>query len=824
MKKQKSNLTDEAILRQKAEELLRAKASKGFAKPKTTESDLLRLVHELQVHQIELEMQNEELLIAKERAELAEEKYSDLYDFAPSGYLALTKEGDISVLNLAAARLLGSTRSYLINKKFALFVSPDTRLSFNRFSQEIFKSRIKHSCQIVIIDKDNLPLYINIDGIISENNQLCILTLTDVSIHVRDQEALRKKEALQMKMVSNIGDVIVIIDKWGINRYKSPNVEALFGWKPEELVGKNTWDNVHPDDLKKGHDFIESLADKPNSKGTIELRYRRGDGSYVWIEITVVNLFHDPDVGGLLGNYHDISERIRIENSLREKDLQFRKLSSNAPVVIYQITRRDDRSYCVPISSDRITNIFGCLPEDLVDTFDPISRVIHPEDLEKFLYDIEYSAEYLTPFSCEFRVRVPGRNNQCILTNSIPEKLPDGSVTWYGFFADITDKKRIEGELQKLAKLESLGILAGGIAHNFKNILTTISLSAELARIKPNRTEYHLDKITKSISQASALATRFQTFSKCDSPVLSATQINETIKEACEISLAGSRANIYLNLDSNLPDIMADEKQMNEVFTNLLINADQAMPNGGNINISTRYVLLQKGQIVNLPDGKYICIEIKDEGGGIPKSIINEIFTPFFTTKSDGQGLGLASVFFIIEKHNGAINVETEIDKGTNFIIYLPIGICKKMNIEFEELAVTFDKRLKILLLDDDVNITSNFEEMARELNFNMLCMNDPRLAIEQYEFSMESEPLDLVILDLTLKGYSMGGLDVLNELKKLNPRIKALVFSGHSSRPIVADYEKYGFVGRIEKPINWKQFNNELDRIQRLINAEKNQ
>jgi hypothetical protein len=290
---------------------------------------------------------------------------------------------------------------------------------------------------IVKKDANGLPLYVT--GLV-----------IDIAQRKLAEESLRKSEAIQRKIVSNIGDVIVIIDQNGINRYKSPNIETLFGWKPEELLGKSTWDVVHPDDLDSAQKIIAEIALIPNATVTTENRYRRKDGEYVWIEVTIVNLLDDPDIQGFLGNYHDITDRKLALAKIREKDLEFKKLSSNLPDLIFQFTRKPDGTFYVPIASEGIKNIFGCSPEDVINDFTPISRVIHPDDIERVITDIEYSAKHLTFFTCEFRVQIPGKSIQWIYSKSTPEKLPDGSVTWYGFNADISEHKRVEESLLKL--------------------------------------------------------------------------------------------------------------------------------------------------------------------------------------------------------------------------------------------------------------------------------------------------------------------------------------------------------------------------------------
>jgi len=191
MKKQNINLEDAAILRQKAEEQLKRQKSKTSLS--FSEGDMLKLMHELEVHQIELEMQNEELVIAKEKAELAEEKYTELYDFAPSGYLSLTKEGEIAELNFVAARMLGKERLHLMKKRFEFFVSIDNQKTFNLFLQEIFTSKIKQTCEIIIATEGNLLIYVNIEGIVSEDSKHCLITMIDITNRKLTEEKIIEK-------------------------------------------------------------------------------------------------------------------------------------------------------------------------------------------------------------------------------------------------------------------------------------------------------------------------------------------------------------------------------------------------------------------------------------------------------------------------------------------------------------------------------------------------------------------------------------------------------------------------------------------------------
>ena len=260
---------------------------------------------------------------------------------------------------------------------------------------------------------------------------------------------IEKSDKKQKTMLSNITDVIGIMGADGKMKYKSPNIEKWFGWDPEELIGTSGFQNVHPDDLEEAQNIFESIIDSDSVTRTFELRYKCKDGSYKPVELTAKNLINDPLVNGILLNYRDITQRIQDENKVREKDIEYRKLLANVPDLIFQFTRRPDGSYCVPFASNAIERVFGCSPADVVTDFEPISRVIHPEDLDRILQDIEYSAANLSRFSCEFRVKMQGKPDQWIYCISAPERLSDGSVTWYGFNTNITELKKTEEALRE---------------------------------------------------------------------------------------------------------------------------------------------------------------------------------------------------------------------------------------------------------------------------------------------------------------------------------------------------------------------------------------
>ena len=385
---------------------------------------------------------------------------------------------------------------------------------------------------------------------------------------------------------------------------------------------------------------------------------------------------------------------------------------------------------------------------------------------------------------------------------------------------DISERIRTQAEMQKIAKLESIGNLAGGIAHNFKNVLASMALNIGFIKMKKGDTAKFTERIEKAIGQLSALATRFQTFSTGGAPVVVSSPIIPVIEEAMEIALSGTNVKAQINTTDNIRPVLIDPKQMNEVFINLLINAVHAMPEGGNIYIDVQNCKADEYPGENLAPGEYVEIKVVDEGPGIPKEIAGKIFDPFFTTKTDGNGLGLASAHYILQKHRGSIHIDHDgLDRGACFKINLPVS---RDNIQMENKTdddLKIRNNIKVLFMDDDEDIRENILEFSELMAFEVKTASDGDEAVKLYkeEFQKKS-PFDAVVLDLTVQN-GKGGEQAIKELIDFDQDVKAIVFSGHSTKPIVANYRDYGFKGRLDKPVS---INNLIKVLEDVIGAKK--
>jgi signal transduction histidine kinase/CheY-like chemotaxis protein len=368
---------------------------------------------------------------------------------------------------------------------------------------------------------------------------------------------------------------------------------------------------------------------------------------------------------------------------------------------------------------------------------------------------------------------------------------------------EITERKRMEDELIKAQKLESVGILAGGIAHDFNNILTSVSGNISLAkmRIKPG------DKIFDLLSAAEAASMRAQgltrqllTFAKGGAPVKEIASLQNLIKESSLYVLTGSKSRCEFQIAEDLWPVEVDVGQINQVIRNVVLNANQAMPDGGIIRVTGENHVLDEKQDLPVKPGRYIRISIKDQGVGIAEKHLSKIFDPFFSTKPTGRGLGLATAYSIIKKHNGHIAVNSLPEAGATFHIYLPASD-KELPVKEEPVLLTGSGR--ILIMDDDKLLKEMAGDMLEMLGYESGFADDGDEAIEMYKKAMGSEkPYDAVILDLTIPG-GMGGKETIKKLLEIDPEIKAVVFSGYSDDPVMSNYRKYGFKGMMPKPFD---------------------
>lgn len=449
----------------------------------------------------------------------------------------------------------------------------------------------------------------------------------------------------------------------------------------------------------------------------------------------------------------------------------------------------------------------GYEEDEIGDDFDEWKSRVHPDDIDPALKNIEQSiAGIHKAYRSEFRFRHKDGSFRLILAQgSIVRDKSGHAVRMLGSHIDITERKRMEEEILKAQKLESLGILAGGIAHDFNNILSAILGNVSMAREQTapgSEISELLSDAEKASKNARKLTRQLLTFAKGGVPLKEITSMCRIIKECVPSVTTDSISGCEFSVDDNLWPVEIDSEQMTEAISNIAVNARQAMPEGGIIYITAVNHVLDEDNAFPLRPGKYIRISIKDQGEGIPEICLSKIFDPYFTTKQDSNGLGLATAYSVISKHGGLLTAESQPGNGATFHIYLPAS---EKEIPVKEEARVVKGYGNVLVMDDEVFLLKVYGKVLEKLGYSYGLAEHGAEAVRLYEEALKTEdPYDIVILDLIIPG-GMGGEETIKRLLEIDPDVKAIVSSGYSDNEILANFRDYGFKGRILKPFDFK-------------------
>jgi CheY-like chemotaxis protein len=375
---------------------------------------------------------------------------------------------------------------------------------------------------------------------------------------------------------------------------------------------------------------------------------------------------------------------------------------------------------------------------------------------------------------------------------------------------EITELRQVRQEMLKTQKLESLGVLAGGIAHDFNNILTAIIGNLSLARMQLHNTEKTAKRLVdaeNAASRAKDLTQQLLTFARGGEPVKKVIEAGVLLKEAAGFAIHGSAVKCEFAFADDLWLVEVDEGQLSQVIHNLTINAVQAMPDGGTITLGAE-------NFSSIPEGqRCVRISVTDTGTGIPEQHIQRIFDPYFTTKQQGSGLGLATCYSIIKKHGGTVSVESTPGKGSKFYLTLPASeLSRTVEPQFQtDLAFGVGR---VLVMDDEEPVRETLQAMLEALGYVAECTENGTEAVELYrQRKEEGKPFAVVILDLTIPG-GVGGKETLASLLKINPDVKSIVSSGYSTDPIMANYREYGFSAVLTKPFGLQDMSKLLQEL----------
>ncbi|UCC43793.1 MAG: PAS domain S-box protein [Candidatus Zixiibacteriota bacterium] len=619
--------------------------------------------------------------------------------------------------------------------------------------------------------------------------------LFEETARTRVEAALRASEDRYRHLVEEAQDAIYSISPEGKITSLNAAFETITGWSRDEWLGKSFEQLLHPDDQVPAAAFIEDI-ERGESPSAHELRIRTKDGRYVTGEFRETVLRHRGEPAGVLGVARDITERKKTEQALKESEEKYRRLVNHATIGI--VVAQDDR---VRFVNPRIQTYTGYSAKELLSK--PFVEFVHPDDRDRALRNHHMRlAGTPVPEPGELRILHRDGSARWIEVDGV-------LISWEGrpavlnFVSDITLRKEMDAEMVRTEKLESIGVLAGGIAHDFNNLLTGIGGNVSLAasEIGPDsEAQVFLSDADRALVRAQDLTRQLLTFSKGGAPVKKTASIAEIIEESSRFALRGSNVECCLSFDTELWSAEVDAGQISQVMQNLVLNADQAMPEGGMIKIIGENTVLSETSALPLKPGNYLRISVSDEGTGIPGKHLQKIFDPFFTTKRKGSGLGLASTFTILRNHGGHISCESELGEGTTFILYLPAS--ESPPIEESELVVaSVVGSGRVLVMDDEEVVRNVTVKSLTRAGYDVDWARDGLEAVNKFlAADQKGLSYEVVILDLTVPGR-MGGQQAIKEIREIDPEVRAIVCSGYSNNPVLTDFAGSGFDGIVAKP-----------------------
>ena len=773
----------------------------------------------------ELERTELERKQAEEKLRESEERFHNVCETAPLAFVVWDNNTCVTDWNKKAEEIFGWAKEEVVGYNFFDFLIPEkdrpqvedvvnSLLKGDLLSHSINENLTKEG-KIITCEWNNSALHDD-DG-----NTIGTISLgLDITDRKQAEEALRESEEKHRKLVSNISDVIVILDKDGIITYKSSNITEQFGWSPDDLIGKHYLLTVHLDDQERIEKELTQILKKGKAKVRTEFKYICKDGSTKPVELTAVNMANDPVINGVLANYKDITERKYSEEMLKQSEEKYRTMIERSNDMIWTL----DTSGNFTFFNKQTEEVTGLkLKEWIGKSFVPL---ILEEDLPMIM---ELFKKGLKGESAQYELRFRNQENE-ILTISVNTAplMMNGAVNGIvSFGRDITGRKlaeeekaNLEAQLQQAQKMESIGTLAGGIAHDFNNILFPMfgyleMMLEDVPEDNPLRDK--LAEVFNGAIRARDLVQQILTFSRQTEIEKKPLKMQLVIKEVLKLirSSLPTTIGIHQDISNECEFVMADPTQVHQIAMNLITNAYHAMEEtGGELTVNLKEVELTAEDLKDqtMVPGTHVCLTVADTGPGMEQSVIDRIFDPYFTTKEKGKGtgLGLAVVDGIVKSHGGHISVYSEPGKGTEFKVFLPVIKTKEEEHQVETDTPIQKGNERILLVDDQDMVAQMEKQMLERLGYHVTVRTSSTDALEA--FRTQPDKFDVVITDMTMP--NMTGDKLAAELIKIRPAIPIILCTGFSEMMSKEKAAALGIKGYLMKPVVMKDLSSIIRKV----------
>ncbi|MBX7152940.1 PAS domain S-box protein [bacterium] len=723
----------------------------------------------------------------------------------------VNRYGIVLYASSSTRRVIGYTFKEMVgNNIFELIHQDDLAYTMNEFKLLLEKPGRTTSIQFRMLHKDqswrwmegvanNLMLDPSVQGI--------VMNYRDITPRKKTDEELRETEERYKEMFHRHQAMQWFVDP-ETKRIVDANSAAaeFYGYSMSELRTM-TLDQINVLPKDELSFLIKTATEEKQNVFIFPHRLKSGEIRFVEIHSSPITIKSRKLLYSII---HDVTERKKAADALAtEKERLLVTLRSIGEGVI--TTDTEGHILLINPVAETITGYMqseaeGQSVETILTILDertrkplesPVARVMRTGDIVEFtgnrvLVDKDHQEKFIA------HTAAPIRDES------------DRIIGVIIVFKDTSLQRKMENEILNARKIESIGILAGGIAHDFNNILAAIIGNLSLAKMKlPQEPKEKLFDILSSAEKASLrakdLTQQLLTFSRGGAPVRKTAHLRDLLRESAAFASTGSNVRCDLNLPDNLWQVDIDAGQMNRVIHNLILNAQQAMPNGGIIHLNAENITIKahtSDHQLGLRPGRYVKISIRDQGTGIREEHLQKIFDPYFTTKSGGSGLGLATSYSIVKNHDGLIAVESKWMSGTTFYIYLPASD-NHPEIPSDIEKPDTNHHGRILIMDDEAAVRRMLSEMLKYMGFTVWEVSDGQEAVKAYRsFRDRGEPFDAVIMDLTIPG-GMSGKETIQQLIAIDPHVRAVVSSGYSNDPVMGRYKEHGFSEVLPKPYN---------------------
>lgn len=598
--------------------------------------------------------------------------------------------------------------------------------------------------------------------------------------------SLQRSEEHFRSLIENAVDLIIEADASGRVQYASPSAFRLLGYEPLALAGRNALEFVHPDDAPAALESLTKLVQTRNRSPFNTFRIRHADGSWRMLEAT--GQTHTDENGTqVIVNARDVTERRQMEDALRESEQRFREFAENIEAVFWQ---GEPGSAYPTYVSPAYEKIWGRSREALRVSPTDWLEAVHPEDRERVATAIR-EQRFARDEAEVCRIVQPDGRIRWIRARAFEVRDAQGQVRRVvGVAHDITEQRDLEHQLRQAQKLESIGQLTAGVAHDFNNILAVVQGHADLLLMDTpagSASADSLRQIALAAKRASNLTRQLLMFSRKQAMRAEPVALDGVITQMAKMLKRVLGEHIALSFDCQVPELQveADVGMMEQTIMNLSVNARDAMPGGGRLNIATRLLEIDTNYWKQHPEskiGKHLCLSVADNGDGIPPEVLPHIFEPFFTTKEVGRGtgLGLATVYGIVKQHRGWIEVDTAVGCGTTFKIYLPIiESSRPSNTTTRSPWLAKSGSGTILLVEDEPGLRTVASVILRRAGYTVITA---RSGPEALTLAADRLPhINLLLTDMVMPD-GMSGRQLAEELDKQRPGLKVLYTSGYSS------------------------------------------